>query len=298
MPTPERPSTPQSDLPRARPVSAAPSQSARPLPYATPVALPTYEAGGLSAISQPKASVLVDLLLVFGLFVIASLFVPAFVSGLDASGAAADGGPLDVAVMLTTGFGFAGLAVFIVWLRRQPMATIGAASQNVALDLAIGAGACVAALILVTAIRLFLALMDPAFFRAIHDSTRKIQEAIPPVSIPGAVVIAACVGLYEEVLFRGFALPRLRRLLGSWPATILAASAFFALLHGYQGLAGVATVFVLSVVFSVVFVWRQSLVPVVFAHFLVDFAGLSMLHLIEELDVEATDTAPAWNLWR
>lgn len=76
--------------------------------------------------------------------------------------------------------------------------------------------------------------------------------------------------LSEEICFRGFAISRLKIVSGSYWAGALLSSAAFSMGHLYQGLSGVALIFVYGLLFSGLFVARLSVFPCIVAHFLQD----------------------------
>ena len=85
-------------------------------------------------------------------------------------------------------------------------------------------------------------------------------------------------GLSEELLFRGFLMTRLRRATGSWFIAVVVTSAVFTVLHAFEQTRGaLITIAVLSVFFSVLTVWRRSIVPAMVAHALFDFSQFLFL---------------------
>ena len=109
-----------------------------------------------------------------------------------------------------------------------------------------------------------------------------ITEKIMPRTTTETLLFAALActaGLSEEFLYRGFVFAVFARMLASLPFSILIAavlsSIWFAVAHLYQGRRGIATTFVVGIVFCAVRVWSGSLVPSIAAHIGVDLiAGL------------------------
>jgi len=104
--------------------------------------------------------------------------------------------------------------------------------------------------------------------------------------IPTAAILplAAFVGLWEEIVFRGFLLGRARaalpaadtpraRLLRDAVAVAFCAACFGAG-HGYQGTLGLMQTTTAGVVLGALTVWRQSLWPAIGAHLAIDAFGL------------------------
>jgi membrane protease YdiL (CAAX protease family) len=85
------------------------------------------------------------------------------------------------------------------------------------------------------------------------------------------IALAVTVALCEELMYRGF----VQRVFDDWAGTavlagIFGSALFFALAHLYQGRRGLASTFVVGVIFASVRAWTGSLVPTVAAHFVAD----------------------------
>jgi len=83
-----------------------------------------------------------------------------------------------------------------------------------------------------------------------------------------ALSVTAALG--EEAIFRGFVMTRLHRLFKRWTPVVILSGLSFGLAHLYQGWAGVVLTGIYGIVFSLVFIRRQSLWPCIAAHFLQD----------------------------
>jgi membrane protease YdiL (CAAX protease family) len=119
------------------------------------------------------------------------------------------------------------------------------------------------------------------------EIAHKAQGTARLAQIPlGWVVpIALLVGVYEEVLFRGFLLGRLRLALRgrvgprvALAVAVLASSALFGAGHAYQGALGVLQTFTMGVVLALVAVRCGSIWPCIVAHAVIDTIGLFVLH--------------------
>jgi membrane protease YdiL (CAAX protease family)/membrane protein implicated in regulation of membrane protease activity len=80
--------------------------------------------------------------------------------------------------------------------------------------------------------------------------------------LPALVVLATL----EEIVFRGFLLPRARSLTGRWWLAVGLVQLLFGLGHIYEGPLAVVQTTMLGVYFSVVFLWRVHLGAVIAAH--------------------------------
>jgi membrane protease YdiL (CAAX protease family) len=81
----------------------------------------------------------------------------------------------------------------------------------------------------------------------------------------------AAVGFGEEVIYRAYLLPRLGRLTGSDGGGLLFGTVIFAVVHIYQGPAGVISAAWFGLVAGAVFLVIRRVWPLVFAHGLTNF---------------------------
>ena len=87
----------------------------------------------------------------------------------------------------------------------------------------------------------------------------------------GFTGLAILIGFYEELAFRGFLMTRLRRATGSWTIAVLVSTAIFTALHAIeQTWPALIAITVLSLIFSLVTIWRRSIMPAILGHALFD----------------------------
>ena len=88
--------------------------------------------------------------------------------------------------------------------------------------------------------------------------------------------LAVTAGVCEEFVYRGFAMGALSRVgFPAWAVVILAA-VLFGLAHVYQGRSGILGTFVMGILFGVVRLAYDTLVPVIMIHTVVDLvAGIA-----------------------
>lgn len=84
------------------------------------------------------------------------------------------------------------------------------------------------------------------------------------------VFLAFTAGFCEEAVYRGYTISRLTLATGSWWPGAVVSSLSFGMLHAYQGVGNIALISIFGFLLSLLFVWRKSLVPGIFAHFLLD----------------------------
>jgi membrane protease YdiL (CAAX protease family) len=91
------------------------------------------------------------------------------------------------------------------------------------------------------------------------------------------VALSICNGFAEELVMRGYLIPRLQRLLGRASWAVLATTALFAACHVYQGAPGLLTTTILGLLYGVVFCHTRRLWPVAIAHMLADLSPFASL---------------------
>ena len=135
------------------------------------------------------------------------------------------------------------------------------------LDLPIGIVAAAVAYGLTMFTLLTLCLVWPNLPELMEENAEHIFEMVPRLHPMGFAAIAAVIGVYEELVFRGFLMTRLRRATGSWTVAVLVSTAVFTGLHSLDQVSvAVISIAVLSLVFSVVTIWRRSIIPAIVAH--------------------------------
>lgn len=87
------------------------------------------------------------------------------------------------------------------------------------------------------------------------------------------VPMCAAIGFAEELVFRGYLLPRFERALQSTIGAVLTTSVLFAICHLYQGGAGAFGSLLFGLFYGTVFVWLRRLWPLAIAHAMMDVAA-------------------------
>ncbi len=82
------------------------------------------------------------------------------------------------------------------------------------------------------------------------------------------------IGVFEELVMRGYLIVRLERLLHATWLAVLVAAVCFAVLHWRLGILGVWNALLVGVLFGMVFVYFRRIWPLVVAHALFDFIVL------------------------
>lgn len=248
-------------VPVARPIAGAPSGSVH---VDDPLMLE-----GLS-----RRSAGLDMVAFIVLFLAYQAFVAIVVGRFLLDKGVADTRDLDLGLIIVMGTLTVACIVLVTRFHGLRLSSLGlnfrAWRPNVALGLATAAAGWAALQI----IALIIYLIWPAGHQELRVNAEYIQEHLPRLRLPVLAAMTVFVSFWEEVTFRGFLLPRMRRLANSWAVAVVFNSAIFAVLHvGMQVPVIVIPIFGLGVLFSVVTIYRRSLVPAIVAHFVFDLAN-------------------------
>lgn len=275
---PPEPQDSQPAIPVARPVFGVPAGSLE-----RPIALRAGDPLHLPALS--RAAVLVDLaimavaLVAFeGLtaLVVLSLLGPDFdfesPSGMESLSSALLPIVVGRAVVVVV------VVASIIKLRRMQLASVGAQLNRFFLNAVIGVVAAPVCGAIVFGVMMTLILLVPGAYEAQVENVGRLDEMIPNISLLAAFGLACTIGVYEELLFRGFIMPRIRRLTGGWFTAVLLTTAVFTALHASdQVWTALVAVSMLSILFSVLTIFTRSIIPSIVAHMLWDFTIFVML---------------------
>jgi membrane protease YdiL (CAAX protease family) len=169
----------------------------------------------------------------------------------------------------------------IVRRRGGSARSVGVTSRNLPLDFLIAIGTALTAGLVISIVMLTLSFLFPAFYAQLQNNGQRIMDQVPRISPAMIALVTLLVGLWEELVFRGFLMPRLRRATGSWATATLLSTAVFAALHLIDQVpAALVLVTIMSLMLSLVTIWRRSIVPAVVAHALFDFGMFLQLYYL------------------
>ncbi len=127
---------------------------------------------------------------------------------------------------------------------------------------------------------LLFSKLQPQAFAQASEARESSIEALAAVPLPLALGTSLFAGVYEELVFRGFLLGRLRVALPGKTAFVVIGQAFvFAVGHGWQGPIGVVQSFVVGLLFGALAAWRGVRVGIA-AHATIDAASFALLHTL------------------
>jgi membrane protease YdiL (CAAX protease family) len=215
-------------------------------------------------------------------YLLMSLVVGLFILPPDTGDASSDTG--DVSSRLNLGFTLVwGLltmagAMMIARLREQPLSSLGLTSHLWPLKGLLGIPGVLGAWASLLLVYLVFSLVAPEWAEGLVKNRERIMEHVPrlqPVTLCGVFLV---VGVYEEVIFRGFLLTRLRRATGSVAAAVLLSAFLFAAPHmPTQQAITVVPLFLIGVLWGGLTWWQRSLVPAIVAHVVFNLAQILIL---------------------
>lgn len=282
---------PRMDSPDGQPDPEA-SARAEPIPQAVPVARPVQGYGAeLPSVPLVDCDMLIpgssrggaigDIALVALIFLVLQTVAGVLILAL---GVASEEPAVRERAMIIPMLPVMALASFVavglvLKRRRQGWRSIGLRGGQLWLDGAIGIGAAIATPIVILLSLVALQNIFPQLAGQMEENTERIMEMFPNIGPAGFVMVATLVGIYEETLFRGFLMTRLRRATGSWTGGVLLSTLVFVALHAtHQTFSALIAITILSLSFSLLTIWRRSIVPAIIAHTLFDLAQFLILY--------------------
>lgn len=123
---------------------------------------------------------------------------------------------------------------------------------------------------------------------SIYQSKEPIFSAVATVPLAAVLPLALFVGIYEELLFRGFLLGRTAAMIRSRTAVVILNAIAFGLLHyGSQGWFGVLQTSCIGALLAGLTLWRGSIWAAITCHALIDVVGITGVLLYQYLMSQA-----------
>lgn len=166
-----------------------------------------------------------------------------------------------------------GLTVWLTRRRNLSSRSVGLTTHKLWLNVLLGGAALAAIMVAAVLLTILIQLFLPDLSREFEKNADMIMDAVPKVSPASFFCVSLAIGYYEELIFRGFLMTRIRRATNSWILAVIGNSAIFIPLHLQdQAPAALLAVGALSLTFSLLTIWRRSLIPAILAHAMFDFA--------------------------
>lgn len=182
-----------------------------------------------------------------------------------------------------------GLILLVLRRHGQPAASIGVNHSpgfvTAFIQSLIGLACTAAAYLLMIGWILIAGMVWPGWDEQMRENASQLVSLIPAMHPLWFIPLMLLVSAYEELLFRGFIMTRLRRALGSWTPAVVLSAALFTLAHmGDQKPAVMPIIAGLALIFSLATIWTRSLLPAIVGHFLFNLSQMIGIYL----------TSPEW----
>ncbi len=166
--------------------------------------------------------------------------------------------------------------------RGRSLASLGLGRTGLELDalavVPLAAGAFAVSIATGLVVNVFATLLRSGFAeREAAARSAVLLDLVGGTPVAAFVLAMIVTAAFEEVVFRGFLLPRLRLVTGSWGIAIAVSSMAFGAGHLYEGRVAILQTTALGVFFSLAFLRRARLLPVVLAHATFNVAVFGLL---------------------
>ncbi|HEX3128038.1 MAG TPA: CPBP family intramembrane glutamic endopeptidase [Thermoanaerobaculia bacterium] len=167
------------------------------------------------------------------------------------------------------------LVLYLVSRSQEPWSRFGIVQPRLIRDSLAAFGALMAAYF---GYAIYASMAMAAFStEAVRQDTSHLTELFQAPTVPEqtllVIVAAALNGFAEELVMRGYLIPRFEHLLGSTAKAVVLSALLFASYHFYQGFFGAGSALVIGLVFGTIFGWTRRLWPVAAAHALLDISS-------------------------
>jgi membrane protease YdiL (CAAX protease family) len=125
-------------------------------------------------------------------------------------------------------------------------------------------------------IMFFLSHVAPEWAKELAKKRGEMSTIFPEIPPIELFLFTLFVGIYEELIFRGFLITRLTSMVHRpWVAVILS-SIFFGAVHFYQDPLAMIQIMIIAVVLGGLFVIRKNILSPILVHAAFDFTSLGM----------------------
>lgn len=209
-----------------------------------------------------------------GIFLL--LIVPSMVSSYLIPGLVVGSFTVTAIASILNDVALLGLVLYFLWRNGEVFSSIGWTLRGIRHETVLGA---LLFLPMFYTIGVISSLLQVAGLH-IPSKPPAVFNIHGPSKLLLATLLIIIVAIAEETIFRGYLIRRFQAITSSKTAAVLLSSFVFSLGHGYEGIAGMITVFCLGVVFAVVYLWRRTLTASVTMHFVQDFTAIVLASLV------------------
>ena len=173
--------------------------------------------------------------------------------------------------------GLMSLVFYFIWRNGEPLKLLGWTSNVIYKEIGIG-------LLLFLPIVYSVNVLEKALQSTGLSAPSKTPSFLVATGHAGlvlAVILVIVAAIVEETIFRGYLILRLKSVIRNPVLAVVISSIIFSIGHGYEGIAGVISVFFLGIIFAVIYIWRVSLIAPMIIHFLIDFSSIVLSEFLK-----------------
>lgn len=162
-------------------------------------------------------------------------------------------------------------------LSGDPWSAFGITKPK-ALDLLTGGIVCIVSIGVSTiGVDIFIDILKSRYterdlYQLVH-AHHSSYDAHGVTGIIALLLLAISVAFSEELIARGYLIPRLERLLESTWASVITSAGLFGILHWRSGILSMCSAFLGGIVYGIAFAWSRRIWPVAIAHAAHDFSA-------------------------
>ncbi|MHC5110543.1 MAG: lysostaphin resistance A-like protein [Planctomycetota bacterium] len=162
--------------------------------------------------------------------------------------------------------------LLMLYYRSQGFSSVGIARRGLGVDVLLGVLMAAICLCLMVLYSISLHIFAPELRPQMEKNAVQLLKLFPPSSLDMLAILAIAVGTFEELIFRGFLMTRLRRVTGNWAVAVVISTLIFTIPHVLdQTLVALGPIALLAVSLSICTILRKSLIPAILGHALFDF---------------------------
>ena len=166
------------------------------------------------------------------------------------------------------------IVLFIMWRSGDKWSRFGLVKPKLAKDILIGMGL----LLMIGVMKEMGRIIETPSYH--WTWSRLFPAAVPPDRALLLLASTCAIGFSEELIARGYLIPRFETLIGSTWKSILVSAIIFGILHIHKGPLGAVTSCVSAVIWGIGFCATRRIWPVAISHALWDYIGDSHINAL------------------
>jgi len=178
------------------------------------------------------------------------------------------------------------LVAFILHKDRHSFQSLGLSFKGFWTEAFIAGVVLVGIYLLQYAVVVAMSKWNPEWTAKMGQQRFETANKFPPLSPQYLLLFTVFVGFYEELLFRGFLISRLKTAMKSVWLALIVSSVIFAVIHSYQDRLAMLQIFFIAMILGGLFIIRGNLIGPMLVHAGFDFVSLFLVFYLSKLTPE------------